>query len=427
MPTLTPLRPYLLRRAHLQVLVAAVDRAEHALGEPMVLAAAERFFGRCFASRDTLEEFLSDCGGHSQLHPWLLWDADLPGGPLGHRLLRPVAKGKRSPRKGFALKDPPGSRQPHHDLPLTGVAGEVLRALLETTPDVYQVVAAGTPSTVLERLSDGRQMAVAEPVLAAVAGPGDVFVARVVDCGDTALLDAVHACLPAATRRAMVRAARKAALVPLAQRLPLLLAASTRATDRLADAGAGWRDGEGLIRVTLVHAVEDPAALQVALRDAVAAGVIEQASPRRFIIVDEGFGPPGAVLRPAGERLYAATTSPARARLLRTAIERHLPGTRPCRTLYRDLDGLLDPRNREGLPLGEARAVAEDWVGECLATFHDTAHAWLGGVTPREAVRTVVGRNQLRAWLRTVEQVSELAGPRYRTAVQSIKRELAEG
>jgi len=406
MPTPIPLRPFLLRRAHLRLLVAAVEQAQAAVGEAASLAAAERFFGQSFADQDALDEHLMERDGHSQFFPWLLWDAEFaakrgkrqPSGPVGNRLLT-------------ECRDP-SSR-------------EVLQALLAASADVYQVVGMNEESTVLECIADGRHVVVTEPVLRAVATAGELFLARVVDCGDCCLLDAVHACLPQGARRALLRAARKARSLPKPERLPLLLAAADRAMGRLADPGA--RDGQELLRVTAVHLLDDVEGLLATLASAVRDGALDQPSPWRFVIVDPDFGPAGAVLRVTRGRLYSATTSPQRARSLRSSVEKRLPVGRHACTLYRDLDGLLDPASRSSWGPVEMQTVAADWVGECLATFHDTPHAWLGGVTPREAVRTATGRTQLTAWLRTVEQVSEVAGPVYRNALQSLRRDLAEG
>jgi hypothetical protein len=110
---------------------------------------------------------------------------------------------------------------------------------------------------------------------------------------------------------------------------------------------------------------------------------------------------------------------------LRQAVQAALPGVRYVSTLVRDLDTLLDPETRIHWQNDELQTVARDWIGECLATFHDTAHPWLGGVTPREAIRTPAGRTQVHAWLRTVEQVSEVAGPGWEKALQSIWRDLS--
>lgn len=397
------LRPYLLRSAHLRMLVGAVELAQAALDEPAVLLAAERFFGRTLPDRAALEAWLIDRDAHSQFFPWLLWDADLPEGPLGLRLLE--------------------VRRP-------AVEREVLLALLATQPDVYQVLGTSAQSTVLERVADGRCVAVVEPVLRAVATRGELYIGRVLECGDCYLLDAVHACVPGTARRSLVRWARRVRDLEPELALPTLLEASRRAMRRLDKPTEPWRQGEPLLHATLAFEASDAALLDDALHRAVGQGWLDRRSSRRFTILDAQFGPVGAVLRRAGARFYAATTA-QRAGDLHTAVLARLPGLRHACTLYRDPDVLLDPNRRtattakDGWRSDELQSFARDWIGECLATFHDTAHPWLGGVTPREAIRTPTGRSQVRAWLRTVEQVSEVAGPGYESALQSIWRELA--
>ena len=407
-------RPYLMRTAHLRLLVGAVELAQDALDEVPVLRAAARFFHRPFADRSALEAHLAERDAHSQFFPWLLWDADLPDGPLGMRLL--------------ATKR-------------TAVDREVLLGLLATQPDVFQVVGTSAQSTVLERVADGRCVAVIEPVLRAVATRGELYVARVVECGDCCLLDAVHACLPATARRSLVRAARRTRELEPEQALAHLLTTSARAMRRVEVPTEPWRQGDPLLHATLAFEVLDPRALDAALNAAVAANRLERGSSRRFSILDAMFGPVGAVLRLAGARLYAATTA-QRVDDLQAAVMHALPGLRHACTLFRDPDVLLDPsrwptaqnrgepvsqpaRARDGWQSDELQSFARDWIGECLATFHDTAHRWLGGVTPREAIRTPAGRSQVRAWLRTVEQVTAVAGPGYESALQSIWRDLS--
>lgn len=407
-------RPYLLRAAHLRMLVGAVELAQDSLDEVPVLEAAGRFFRRVFADRAALESHLAERDAHSQFFPWLLWDADLPDGPLGMRLLE--------------------TRR-------TAVDREVLLTLLATQPDVFQVVGTSAQSTVLERVADGRCVAVIEPVLRAVATRGELYVARVLECGDCYLLDAVHACLPGTARRSLVRAARRTRELPPEQALVHLMTTSTRAMRRVEVPTEPWRQGDPLLHATLAFEVVDPRALDAALDLAVTATRLEQRSSRRFSILDATFGPVGAVLRREGARLYAATTA-QRADDLQAAVTLALPGLRHACTLFRDPDVLLDPSRwpaarKDGLLArqgeqprdrwrsDELQSFARDWIGECLATFHDTAHPWLGGVTPREAIRTPTGRSQVRAWLRTVEQVTAVAGPGYESALQSIWRDLS--
>lgn len=391
------IRPYLLRAAHLRMLVSAVELAQVAMDEPAVVTAGERFFRRQVADRTELERLLAEQDAHSHFFPWLLWDADLPDGPLGMRLLE-----RRLP----------------------AVEREVLLALLAAPADVFQVVGASAQATVLERVADGRCVAVTEPVLRAVATRGEMYVARVLDCGDCCLLDAVHACLPATARRSLVRAARRVRDMTPDGGLPVLLTAVQRASQRAQLPAMPWQHGDQLLHGTLVFAVDDASALDAALESACQRGALTLRPDRRFAISDESFGPPGAVLRRSGGRLYAAT-SWQRANDLRQAVQAALPGVRYVSTLVRDLDTLLDPETRIHWQNDELQTVARDWIGECLATFHETAHPWLGGVTPREAIRTPAGRTQVHAWLRTVEQVSEVAGPGWEKALQSIWRDLS--
>jgi hypothetical protein len=397
------LRPYLLRSAHLRMLVGAVELAQGTLDEPAVLHAAERFFGRRLTDRAALEAWLIERDAHSQFFPWLLWDADLPEGPLGLRLLE--------------------VRRP-------AIERELLLALLAAQPDVYQVLGTSEQSTVLERVADGRCIAVVEPVLRAVATQGELYIARVLEVGDCSLLDAVHACVPGTARRSLVRAARRTRELEPERALPLLLEAGRRAMRRVDKPTEPWRQGEPLLHATLAFEASDAPLLDEALHRAVGRGWLERRSSRRFTILDAQFGPVGAVLRRAGARFYAATTAQREADL-HAAVLQQLPGLRHACTLFRDPDVLLDPTRRgatsrkDGWRSDELQSFARDWIGECLATFHDTAHPWLGGVTPREAIRTPTGRSQVRAWLRTVEQVSEVAGPGYESALQSIWRDLA--
>ncbi|MFZ4576818.1 MAG: hypothetical protein ACOYOB_00370 [Myxococcota bacterium] len=399
MTRLTAFRPHLLRRAHLRLLLAAVELAQRSLGEAGVLTAARRFLGRSFTRRQALEDYLHDHDAHSHFFPWLLWDAPLPDGPLGRRL---IACHRRGPER------------------------EVLDALLSARADVYQVTGSDGDATLMTRVADGEVLRVIEPVLGAVAARGELFVARILAFPDCALLDAVHASLPAVGRRAMVRAARRIAVVDQEHHLAQLLAASRRALERIAEPTAPWREAGVLLRATLVFTVADSPVLEAALGSAVASGALAQRhGSRSYVIRQESFGPVGAVLRVAAGRLYAATGSAPRTRLLRSAVERHLPGLLYSFTVFRDLDALVDPALRQGWENDELQRVAQDWVGECLATFHDTPHPWLGGVTPREAVRTPAGRAAVQAWLQTVEQVTKVAGPGYHHELQSLWRDLA--
>ncbi len=395
-----PLRPHLLRRAHLRVLVAGMDLAQSSLARRDVLRAAGRFFGRPFRSAQTLSDHLNESDAHSHFYPWLLWDARLGEAPLGARMME---------------RWPPSSAE-----------RLILCRLLETEVDVYQVNGSNAHATVLEHLATGRCVPVCEPVLQVTAVEREILIARVVELEDIALLDAVHACLPAPARRGLIRAGRRLPGLVREARLAHLLRASGRALDRInrqtvrltGPAGEPW------MRATVVFAIEQPLALRRSLGRLAAAGHLLERGSSRYAIADDTFGPTGATIRVHGERLYATTTSVQRCRELRACVEEGGDGVRFLCTLYRDLEELIDPSQWDEREEGELQSVLQDWVDEVLARFPDTPQASLGDITPREAVRTRRGRNQVLALLRTVEQISEVAGPSYSRAVATIWSDL---
>ncbi len=398
------IRPYLLRSAHLRVLVQAVERAQHHLGDVEVLRAAEQHFGEKFATGGDLERYLDEGDLHSQFFPWLLWDAQLraspagPAGPLGMRMLQ-------------------GAR--------TGAERDVLTALLQTPPTAFQVAGSNKLAVVLERLHDGRCFAIDEAVLRAVATKGEIYVARVLDLGDVFLLDAVHACAPTAARRSLIRVARRVEQEARPNRLTPLLLACVRGLDRATGQQMPWRASTGNLRQTHVFALPDVQKTQQLLQEAVQNGHLTRHSDRHFVFTGSQLGPAGATLRLTQDRLHAATTAGWQVAPLREAVKNHFGPLQFLLTLCCDLDALFDPAQRSRWDQEELQCLAQDWVDERLVNFHDTPHEWLGGATPRQAVRTALGRTQVQAWLRAMEKVSEVAGPRYRSALQRIWRELA--
>jgi hypothetical protein len=415
------LRPTLVHRAHLRVLLAAVELAQSVLHQPWALEKARLFFGSRPQSREDLERTLDDLDAHAHFLPWLLWDAERDDGtPLGATL-----------------------RRRWH----SGAEREVVEALLATRPDVFEVTATGDKSTVLRRLTDGAAFAVDEPVLQQIASEGEVYVARVLrilparrgqrvagaiaarrgsSASGVELLDAVHGCMPAAARGILQRAARKAADGPRDQVLLALLAACERAGLKLARGCTALTEAKGQVRATLVFDLRDPAGAATRLQDLAGSGDVDVRLGTRHGIVAPHLGPVGAVLRVHEGRLYASTSTPWRRHELQAAVAKIAPGARLRCTLYRDLAPLFDPQRREECSRQELRSLAEDWLGECVLTFPDTPHVWLGGATPREAVRTPDGRSQVQAWLRAVEVLSDVAGPACRDAVANLRRELGE-
>lgn len=401
--TATPirLRPHLLRKIHLQALVTAMDGVQERLGHREVLRGAGRFFKREFRSGAELSSYLRDRDAHTQFHPWLLWDARLEGGKMGARLLRGLL------RRG-------------------GPDREVCQALLDAAPTVYQVVGNGELSTVLERVTDGQCIAIEEPVLQAVSTPGELLVARILDLGDCHLLDAVHTCLPPGARRAMVRAARSCEKRPVDEHLPRLLAAASRAMDRLCRDLTPLTDPDGqpMMRATLLFETDDAEALLQALVEAAGRGELYVRGPRRYVIAQQGIGHPGVSLRLTGSRLYVATSTIDRIDALVEDVLAALPGLRYCMALYRDLDALLDTEDLEEDRHGELARLAQDWVDEYLSRFQDTPQRTLGDLTPREAVRTPRGRDKVLAMLQTVERFSQTVGADCRSQMDSLLHEL---
>ena len=400
-PTPIRFRPHLLRRTHLRALLTAVDGVQKRLAEPEVLAAAGRFFNRSFNDGPELTAWLRERDAHTQFHPWLLWDARLPSGRLGARMLR-------------SLRDS------------GGVEREVADALLATEATVYQVIGSNEHSTVIERVADGHCLVLNEPVLQAVSTQGELLVARILDLGDCHLLDAVHACLPPAGRRAMVRAARRSALLPAEQRLPKLLAASARAMRRLVDDLAPMTGpaGEPLMRATLVFEATGPEALRRSLEEAADRGDLSRRGVDRYVIDQPGFGHVGASLRATEHRLHVTTGSVERLDEIRTELQAALPTVRYRLTLLRDLNALLVADNDEADGNEELVRLAQDWVEEYLSRFQDTPQRTLDDLTPREAIMTRRGRDKVLAMLHSVERFSETVGADCRSQMDTILSEL---
>ena len=128
--SLIRLRPKLLRRDHLKILMVAMDAVQDELAADSVLRAAERFFRRTFKDGDELERYLHDEDAHSQFFPWLLWDAGVPNQRLGAKLVLRAEQ--------------------------WGPAGiEVLDALLRTDAELYQVLHASDRLVALETVAGG--------------------------------------------------------------------------------------------------------------------------------------------------------------------------------------------------------------------------------------------------------------------------------
>ncbi len=400
--TLIRLRPHLLRRIHLRALLTAMDGVQERLSQPEVLKAAERFFERRFDDGEQLSRWLREREAHTQFHPWLLWDARLGNGRMGARLLR-------------------------DQLRAGGAEREVAEALLATEATVYQVIGTNEHSTVVERVADGRCLALDEPVLQAVSTQGELLVARILDLGDCHLLDAVHACLPPAGRRAMVRAARKVITLPVERRLPKLLAASSRAMRRLVGdlSPLTGPEGEPLVRATLIFEGRDRETVDRLMRTASVRGDLLQRNQGRYVIANSSFGHVGASLRTVGSRLHVTTSSVNRLERIRADLEASLPDLRYRLTLLRDLNALLSTDLGEGSGHAELARLTQDWVEEYLSRFQDTPQRTLDDMTPREAVRTRRGRDKVLAMLRSVERVSKTVGADCRTQMDTILSELA--
>ena len=389
----------LLARAHVRVLVAAVGYGQTQFDRAHVLKAATTFFGASVLNRADLEAELDEQEAHAHFLPWLLWDAP------------------RSPRAPALAAD-------LRDRFRSGVERTVLDGLLAVRPDAYAVASVDAAGVALERLADGARTWLDDTTLRAVAAVGEIYIARILFVGDVALLDAVHACLPAAARPHLEKAALRAGRVARSKALPTFLAACQRVSQRLARLQPGLAEVRGQMHATLVFALPAGAAVTDRLEALATSGDLERRRDR-LSIRRPSIGPVGTVLRVSVGRLLASTSAPWRARSLRVAVERAMPGVRYLCTLYRDMGPLFDVGRREELPRHELRRLAEDWLGECLLTFSDTPHVWLDGATPREAVRTPSGRTQVQAWLRDVERLGEVAGPACRAAVDSLRQDLA--
>lgn len=395
------LRPFMLRRAHLRLLVAAMEEVQDFLGDPSVLSAAGRFYDRSFRNKMELSRYLSSNDGHSQFYPWLLWDARLPRRKLGQRLL------DGSVRAG-------------------GCDGQIADALLMTRADVYQVTRCDADVARLERVADGKIVTVQEPVLGTVSAPGELLVARILDLDGIFLLDAVHACLPAQARLGMLRASRKARRLPVERQLPSLLAASSRAMRRVSAGQPNLHapDGGDIVHTTLVFDVADAAPVDRRLSEAVESGLLRRRGDG-WVIADDVSGLAGVSLRLGGGRLYASTGCAQRAEALRERVAAWLPGVRYRVCVHRDLDGLLVADPWDESDVDEVRTLAERWLQEYLTAFSDRPQRTLGWITPREAVRTARGRTKVRELLRSVQRFSDAVGAGCEGAVESILSELA--
>ena len=393
-------RPFALRRAHLRVLVAAMDAVQDYLTDPHVLEAAERFYDRSFANADALSRHLSAHDGHSQFYPWLLWDAEQPRGRLGRRLLEPTA---------------------------TGAEREIVQALLRNRADVYQVAECTEEAATLERVADGRLLRIDEPVLGTVSAPGELLIARILDLGDHHLLDAVHACLPPQGRRGLVRAARRSRRCRAEEQLPLLLAAAGRAMRRLqrAQPSLNAPDGGPVTQTTLVFEMRDPAAISARFHSAVASGLLRDQGSR-WLVINSRSDLTGVTLRLSGRRLHATTSCSERADRLRQRLQAWLPELRYIAAVHRDLDALLMAEHWRDEEMVELRRLGEQWLEEYLTAFKDRPQRTLGGRTPREAVRTVRGRDKVHALLRSVQRFSDAVGTDCSPMVDMIWDELSQ-
>ena len=374
------------------------------LGDLGVLEAAERFYDRPFSDKRELSRYLSGNDAHSQFYPWVLWDADMGGHRLGRRLL------------GSCLRS-------------GGVDAQIARALLDTRADVYQVTSCEDDVARLERVADGVMLTIEEPVLGNVSAPGELLIARILDMGDAWLLDAVHGCLPAKARRGMVRAARRARKAPVQRQLPMLLAAASRAMHRINHGQPilASPDGGDVVHCTLIFDVAAHRDVAERLDNAVGSGLLQRRGPR-YVVADSVSGLAGVALHLSADRLPATTGCRERAEDLRARIIRWLPGLTYRFTVHADLDGLLLLADPWQEPDADAvRRLAEQWLQEYLTAFSDRPQRSLGGITPREAVRTARGRTKVRALLRSVQRFSDAVGTQCEGAVDSILSELAQG
>ena len=392
-------RLYSLRRAHWRVVVTAMDSVQDYLTDPEVLIAAERFYDRSFANGEALSRHLSAHDGHSQFYPWLLWDAEQPRGRLGRRLL-----GDSS----------------------SGTEREIVNGLLAARAEVYQVAACCEDAATLERVADGALIEIVEPVLGTVSAPGELLIARILDLGDRHLLDAVHACLPPQGRRGLVRAARRARRSRIDERLPLLLAAASRAMRRLEKEQPTLNapDGGPVIQTTLVFDVCDRDAVAARFERAEQTGLLRR-SQQRWLVVNNDSDLAGVTLRLTNGRLHATTSRKDRTDRLRERLTTWLPEASYRAALHRDLDALLVAEHWRDEEFSELRRLGEQWLEEYLTAFKDRPQHILGGQTPREAVRTVRGRDEVHALLRSVRRFSDAVGTDCDGIVDSIWTELS--
>jgi hypothetical protein len=397
--TPTSLRQHQVRRAHMRVLVRAIESAHEAMADADVLAAAAVFFGRRVDSERMLQQLMVDQDAEVQVLPWLLWDAPEPSGPLGQRLL---SKTK------------------------SALERELLRGLLTAGVALWRVRRVEGAYADLERLDDRRTARVFEPLLEQGPPAGELLVARVVDLGDVQVLDAVHMALPAGCAPRLVRSARAAAVLPRHRQLRALLRAASRVA-QTAVAAPRRPLHHDTLRATLVFRHEDEGSALQGLHQAAARGELEVAGPRRFAVTATGSGPLGAVLRVHGQRVHASTIRPAQMTSLRAAVEQWLPGAVWTMTVHRDLSALFDRDLQHPASAAEMRALASDWLSEVLAGFGETPLEPLGGITPREAARTQQGRQQLRLWLQAAANVAACADPRYQLQLQKIAMDLSAG
>lgn len=380
----------------MRLLVRAVQFAQDSLDDADVQRAAETFFVRRIASTDELARLLVDDDADVQFFPWLLWDCDMPGGPLGKRL----------PMKGR-----PASER------------EVHQALLACPPSIWRMDAIDGALATLTCLADGTRAEVVEPMLQGGPPSGEVLVARVLNLGDVALLDAVHAALPMRCAPSLSAAAQLAMADPRPSQLRRLLKAAARAALELRPTLPKALAQAGL-RTTLVLRHGGEAATLELCRRAVADGLLEALGPRRFAFTAAGAAPRGAVLRLHRERVHASTIRPERLQDLQQAICEILPQATLTMTMHRDLTPLFNRRGRAQPKSPEVRALANDWMCEALAGFTDTPLDLLDGQTPRQAALSERGRVRVGAWLRDVQTLAELADSRYQLQFAELRRDL---
>ena len=396
--TTTRFRDHLLRKMHFQTLVQAVALVHGALDDPRVLACASRFFRVPVLSGRELEKLVVSHDCETQFVPWLLWDAEMPDGPLGAGL-------------GRQLQD---KRQ-----------REILRALMQTAPDVWQFSSIGSKSVQLRRLRDDRRAELTDPVLRQGPQPGDLIIGRVVDVGDTQLLDAVHESLPASCERAMRTAAIRIALLPVEARLwqlrraaVLALTDATRAPPR-----RSLLQGE-LSRTTLVFEVPKDQDVLALLDRVATTNEVIWVGPRRFVVSPGQPAPAGAVLRLVKGRLHASTIRADKVAALQALVQAAVPAARLQLVLHRNLRDLFDPALRARLGKTELHTLASDWLSEQLALKGDARLIGSPSQTLREATASRSGKLRVRAWLRRLAPVAQWAEPGYQLALQALTQEL---